>query len=143
MRRYRPQSSWPVVLTDWCVIQALEHAGCPDCLRNTPSLFPPLVSALSAALRLKIHFDRLGEVTALLDAAAESAYERVLGHAYVELRANRRYPPTATTSRATTTPIIAFRPTCVWPTPARVCFKVNWPPASAPVRPPMFGQSIA
>ena len=86
MRRYRPQSSWPAVLTDWCVIQTLAHAGCPDCLRNTPRLFPPLVSALSAA-GLNIHFDRLGEVTALFDAAAESAYERVLGNAYVELRA--------------------------------------------------------
>ena len=87
MRPDHPQSSWPAVLIDWCVIKALEDAGCPDCLRHKPRLLPPLVSALSAALRLKIHFDRLGEIAALLDSAAESAYAHALGEADRDLRA--------------------------------------------------------
>ena len=81
-----PVHSWPQTLTDWAVIQAMERAGFPDCLRDQPALQAALVSLLSAAVRLKTVFDRLEEIEPLLSSATESACEKAGGSAYLTLR---------------------------------------------------------
>lgn len=78
--------SWPHTLTDWAVIQAMERAGCPECLRDHPALQAALVSLLSAAARLKTVFDRQGEIESILATATESACENAGGTAYRTLR---------------------------------------------------------
>ena len=81
-----PVQSWPQALTDWRVLQAFRRAGCPACLRDPPALQAALVSCVSAAVRLKTGFDRLGEITDILAAVNESAYEKAGGPAYTALR---------------------------------------------------------
>ena len=81
-----PVQSWPQALTDWRVLQAFRRAGCPACLRDPPALQAALVSCVSAAVRLKTGFDRLGEITDILAAVNESAYEKAGGPTYTALR---------------------------------------------------------
>src|ERR1035437_9916976 len=81
-----PVHSWPQTLTDRAVIQAMERAGFPDCLRDQPALQAALVSLLSAAVRLKTVFDRQTEIESLLASATESACEKTGGSAYITLR---------------------------------------------------------
>ena len=73
MRRYTPKSSWPEALTDWCVIQAFERAGCPPCLRASRALAAAFVSAISSVIRFKTFAVRDCEITVRLETAAESA----------------------------------------------------------------------
>jgi len=77
--------SWPHTLTDWAVIQAMERAGCPECLRDLPALQAALVSLLGAAVRLKTVFDRQGDIESILATATETACENAGGSAYVTL----------------------------------------------------------
>lgn len=87
MRRYTPKSSWPEALTDWCVIQAFERAGCPPSLRASPALAAAFVSAISSVIRFKTFAVRDSEITVRLETAAESAYEQTGGPAYLAVRA--------------------------------------------------------
>jgi hypothetical protein len=81
-----PSTSWPHILADWAVMHAIERAGFPDCVRGQPAMEAALVSLLSASVRLKTGFDRLGEIEPLLATAAESAREMAGGSAYIALR---------------------------------------------------------
>jgi hypothetical protein len=74
--------SWPHTLTDWCVIQAFQRAGCPGCLRRPSLLSAAFVAEVGAAIRSRTLSYRTAEITGVLQAAAESAYEEAGGAAY-------------------------------------------------------------
>ncbi len=74
--------SWPHTLTEWCVIQAFRRAGCPGCLRRPSILSAAFVAEVGAAIRFRTLSYRTAEITGLLQAAAESAYEQAGGAAY-------------------------------------------------------------
>lgn len=74
--------SWPHTLTDWCVIQAFQRAGCPGCLRRPSLLSAAFVAEVGAAIRSRTLSYRTAEITGVLQAAAESAYEQAGGAAY-------------------------------------------------------------
>ena len=73
---------WPRTLTDWCVIQAFERAGWPGRLRRPPSLAAAFVAEVSTAVRFRLFFLRPAELAAKVQAATESACERVGGDTY-------------------------------------------------------------
>ena len=74
--------SWPHTLTDWCVIQAFQRAGCPGCLRRPAILSAAFVAEVGATIRSRTLSYRTAEITGVLQAAAESAYEQAGGAAY-------------------------------------------------------------
>jgi hypothetical protein len=74
--------SWPHTLTDWCVIQAFQRAGCPGCLRRLSLLSAAFVAEVGATIRSRTLSYRTAEITGVLQAAAESAYEQAGGAAY-------------------------------------------------------------
>jgi hypothetical protein len=74
--------SWPHTLTDWCVIQAFQRAGCPGCLRRPSILSAAFVAEVGAAIRSRTLSYRTAEITGVLQAAAESAYEQAGGAVY-------------------------------------------------------------
>ena len=74
--------SWPQTLTDWCVIQAFRRAGCPGCLRRPSILSAAFVAEVGATIRSRTLSYRTAEITGVLQAAAESAYEQAGGAAY-------------------------------------------------------------
>ena len=78
----RPAHSWPQTLTNWCVIRAFERAGCPGCLRRPPSLAAAFVAEVSTTVRFRLFFLRPAELAAKVQAATESACERVGGDTY-------------------------------------------------------------
>jgi hypothetical protein len=78
--------SWPQTLTDWCVIQAFRRAGCPGCLRRPSILSAAFVAEVGATLRFRTLSYRTAEVTGILQAAAEPAYEQAGGLAYRRAR---------------------------------------------------------
>jgi hypothetical protein len=74
--------SWPHTLTDWCVIQAFQRAGCPGCLRRPSIRSAAFVAEVGATIRSRTLSYRTAEITGVLQAAAESAYEQAGGAAY-------------------------------------------------------------
>ncbi len=85
MPRTRPHS-WPQALTDWCVIQAFERAGCPGCLRKPPGLAAAFVTEVAEVIRFRTFSLRAAELLGLCQAAAESAYQTTGGDTYRHLR---------------------------------------------------------
>jgi hypothetical protein len=85
MPRLRPHS-WPQTLTDWCVIQAFERAGCPGCLRKPPGLAAAFVAEVAEVIRFRTFGLRSVELLGLCQAAAESAYQTTGGESYRQLR---------------------------------------------------------
>jgi hypothetical protein len=77
---------WPRKLTDWCVIQAFRKAGTPRCLRRPPTLAAGFVAEVSSVIRFRGFFLPAARLESLLDAAAETVYERIGGTAYHDLR---------------------------------------------------------
>jgi hypothetical protein len=77
---------WPRKLTDWCVIQAFRKAGTPRCLQRPPALAVGFVAEVSSVIRFRGFFLREAELETILDAAAESVYERIGDAAYRDLR---------------------------------------------------------
>jgi len=78
--------SWPHTLTDWCVIRALELAGCPGCLRKPPALAAAFVAEVSTAVRFRTVSIREAELPVRLEAAAEAACELAGGDTYRAVR---------------------------------------------------------
>ncbi len=85
MSRNRPHS-WLQTLTDWCVIQAFDKAGCPGCLRKPPGLAAAFVAEVAEVIRFHTFALRSVELMGLCQAAAESAYQATGGDAYRRLQ---------------------------------------------------------
>lgn len=77
-----PQPYWPEVLTDWCVIRALEQAGCPSLLKESGELQAAFVAEVSAYVRLQALALREVQAESRLIEVAEATCERIGGAAY-------------------------------------------------------------
>jgi hypothetical protein len=64
------------------VIQAFQRAGCPGCLRRPSILSAAFVAEVGATIRSRTLSYRTAEITGVLQAAAETAYEQAGGAAY-------------------------------------------------------------
>lgn len=84
MPRTHPHS-WPQTLTDWCVIQAFEKAGCPGCLRKPPGLAAAFVIEVAEVIRFHTFSLRAVQLVSLRQSAAEMAYKSQDGETYRQL----------------------------------------------------------